>query len=137
MFAFLAFGFKLLFATLFGGALSYEPGKANGDMRILYSALSAVFGAALLGLARQFPDESTGLMAGACITAIIITIVLLTREMIISDRITLLFAAVIGMIVGAGFIFQAAMLTALVYFIQKHSLAVLHHIEPETDTETE
>lgn len=136
MFAFLAFGFKLLFATLFGGALSYEPGKANGDMRILYSALSAVFAAALIGLSRQFPDESSGLMAGACIVAIVITIVMLSREMNLVDRITLLFAAVIGMIIGAGFIFQSAMLTGLVYFIQKHSHSLLSHIEPEHDLES-
>ena len=53
--------------------------------------------------------------------------------MLFEQRVTLLFASVVGMIVGAGFIFQSAMLTGLVYFIQKHSKKYINQINYESD----
>ena len=135
MFAFLAFGFKLIFGTLFGGALSYEPSNSDNDTKIIYSSLSSLLAVSLIGLSKQFPNESSGLMAGACVIAIFITIIFLTKEMVLEQRITLLFATVVGMIVGAGFIFQAAMLTGLVYFLQKHSKQFLNQIDYESDND--
>ncbi len=135
MFAFLAFGFKLLFGTLFGGALSYEPNNSDNDTMIRYSSLSSLLGVSLMGLSRQLPDESSGLMAGACVIAILVTIIFLTKEMALEQRITLLFASVVGMIVGAGFILQSAMLAGLVYFLQKHSKQYLNQIDYESDND--
>ena len=102
---------------------------------IRYSSLSSLLGVSLMGLSRQLPDESSGLMAGACVIAILVTIIFLTKEMALEQRITLLFASVVGMIVGAGFILLSAMLAGLVYFLQKHSKQYLNQIDYESDND--
>jgi len=52
MFGFIAFGFKLLFAAIAGGALSYIPGEETQNHKIVETSLICIFGAAIpfLGL---------------------------------------------------------------------------------------
>jgi len=137
MFGFIAFALKLLFASVLGGALAYEPGKANGDVRILHSSLICVMSASILGLAKQFPQESMGIFAGAGVLAIFIAVLYLTKDSDIEQKMLLLFSGSVGFIVGWSFILQAIVLTVLVYFVLRQGDKLLMHIEPEEMSETE
>ena len=43
MFGFIAFGFKLLFAAITGGALSYIPGEEDKNHKIVETSLICIF----------------------------------------------------------------------------------------------
>ncbi|MBC8214399.1 MAG: hypothetical protein ISR90_06660 [Candidatus Marinimicrobia bacterium] len=136
MFGFIAFALKLLFATVLGGALAYVPGKANGDVRILYSSLISVLSASILGLAKQLPAESIGIFAGAGVLSVFIAVLYLSKNSNVEHKILFLFSASVGIIVGWGFFLQAVVLTILVYFVVSQGEKLLTHIEPEEMSET-
>ena len=129
MLTFIAFGFKLCFSAAFGGILSYVPGKANGDVNILYSSLLSVLGASLISLSSQYPKESSGIMSGFSVLAIILMIIILTKEMTINIRLIFIFSSVVGMIVGYGLILQASLLVMIIYGLKTMGPELINSIE--------
>lgn len=141
MFGFIAFGFKLIFAAILGGAFSYIPGNSSEDKRILDTSLICIFAAAILGLTSQFSGNVNGFAMGIGILSVIYITNSLSGKFEFTSRLTYLFSALAGIVIGAGYILQAILLTLLIYFILRNSESLLKYIEkdktPEGDPATE
>ena len=129
MFGFIAFGFKLLIAAITGGALSYIPGEDMEGHKIMETSLICLFGAAILGLTNQYPGAEYNFAMGFGILAVTIVTISLSKNLDILNRIMWLFAAAAGMIIGSGYILQAALLSVLVYIILQNSAKLLNYFE--------
>ena len=129
MFGFIAFGFKLLIAAIIGGALSYIPGENAEERKIVETSLICIFGAAILGMAKQFPGAEYNFAMGLGILAVTIVTISISKNLEFLNRIMWLFAAAAGMIIGSGYILQAALLSVLVYIILRNSDKLLNYLE--------
>ena len=129
MFGFIAFGFKLLIAAITGGALSYIPGEDAKEHKIVETSLICLFGAAILGLTNQYPGAEYNSAMGFGILAVIIVTISISKNLDFLNRIMWLFAAAAGMIIGSGYILQAALLSVLVYIILQNSDRLLNYFE--------
>ena len=136
MLAFIAFGFKLLLAAVIGGALCYSP-EEKDEQKIIETSLICTYGAALLGLIRQFTWNENNLAMGFGILAVIYLALSLSDKLDFNNRIMWLFAAVIGIIIGSGYIFQAALLSILVYTILHNSEYVLNYFDTHAEESNE
>ena len=132
MFGFITFGFKLLIAAITGGALSYIPGEDAEEHKIVETSLICLFGAAILGLANQYPGAEFNFAMGFGILAVTIVTISISKKLDILNRIMWLFAAAAGMIIGSGYILQAALLSILVYMILQNSDRLLNYFESHT-----
>jgi len=133
MFGLIAFGFKLLFAAVAGGALSYIPGKETQNYKIVETSLICIFGAAILGLTTQLHLGDFNIVTGVGILAVIMGIVTISSNLEFINRMVWLFSGVSGMIIGAGYIVQAILLVALVYIIIRNSEELLNHFNQNTE----
>ena len=127
MFGFIAFGFKLLIAAIIGGALSYIPEEDSEEHKIVETSLICLFGAAILGLANQYPGAEYNFAMGFGILAVTIVTISISKNLDFLNRIMWLFAATAGMIIGSGYILQAALLSVLVYLILQNSDRLLNY----------
>ncbi|MBC8312313.1 MAG: hypothetical protein H8E72_08400 [Candidatus Marinimicrobia bacterium] len=134
MFGFIAFGFKLLFAAIAGGALSYIPGEETHNHKIVETSLICIFGAAILGLTSQLHFGEYNIVTGIGILAVIVGIISISKNLDFINRMVWLFSGVSGMIIGAGYIVQAILLVGLVYVILRNSDNLLDYFEKETET---
>jgi uncharacterized membrane protein YhiD involved in acid resistance len=133
MFGFIAFGFKLLFAAIAGGALSYIPGEETQNYKIVETSLICIFGAAILGLTSQLNLGEFNIVTGIGILAVIIGIISISKNLDFVNRMVWLFSGVSGMIIGAGYIVQALLLVGLVYIILRNSDDLLDYFGQETE----
>ena len=139
MFGFIAFGFKLFFAAIAGGALSYIPGEGSQSYKIIETSLISIFGAAILGLSTQLNFGEFNIVTGIGILAVIMGINSISKDLDFINRMVWLFAGLSGMIIGAGYIIQAILLVVLVYIILRNSEHLLNYFEQhdeETDDDT-
>ena len=128
MFGFISFGVKIILASIMGGAINYIPGEIDNSHKIVESSLICIFSASILALVRQFSDKGESLAMGFGILAVIIMVCSLSKHMEFGKRIIWLFASVIGMIIGSGFIIQACLLGALIYLILHNSENIMEYI---------
>ena len=128
-FGFIAIGFKLLFAAILGGTLSYIPGNNDQKYKIVETALLSIYGASILGLTSQFSGNGYNFAMGFGLVAVIISIISLSKKIEFIKRITWLFAAIAGMIIGAGYILQAVLLIAIIYVLLQNSNNLLNYFE--------
>ena len=133
MYGFIAFGFKLIFAAIVGGALNYIPGKESVQHKIVETSLICIFGASVLGLVNQLSGNGNNFAIGFGILAVIIGTTFISKNLEFKNRIIWFFSSVSGMIIGLGFIFQAAILIALIYIILSNSETLLNYIDRESD----
>ena len=133
MFGFIAFGFKLLFAAIVGGALSYIPGEETQNYKIVETSLICIFGAAILGLTNQLHFGEFNIVTGIGILAVIMGIISISKNLDFINRMVWLFSGVSGMIIGAGYILQAILLVALVYIILRNSEQLLNYFDQEAE----
>ena len=133
MFGFIAFGFKLIFAAIAGGALSYIPGEESQNYKIVETSLICIFGAAILGLTSQLHYGEYNITMGIGILAVILGIISFSKKLDFLNRMVWLFSGVSGMIIGAGFIIQAILLVALVYVILRNSKKLLNYLDQDTE----
>ena len=133
MFGFISFGFKIIFASIIGGALNYIPGESENSQNIVETSLICIFSASIMGLTRQITYEGEYLPMGFGILAIIIMIISISKNLEFRKRIMWLFAAVIGMIIGSGFLIQACLLGALIYLILRNSEHLMGFIYKKSD----
>ena len=133
MYGFIAFGFKVIFATIAGGALNYIPGKESEQHKILETSLICIFGASILGLVSQLSGDGINFAIGFGIISVIIGTTFISKNLAFKDRIIWFFASVSGMIIGLGYIFQAAILIALIYIILRNSETLLNYLDRESD----
>ena len=132
MFGFIAFGFKLIFAAIVGGALSYIPGEETQNHKIVETSLICIFGAAILGLTSQLHYGEYNIVTGIGILAVIMGIISISKNLDFVNRMVWLFSGVSGMIIGAGYIVQAILLVVLVYVILRNSEQLLNYFYQET-----
>ena len=70
---------------------------------------------------------------GFGILAVIVGIISISKNLDFADRIIWIFAGVSGLIIGAGYIIQAALLVALVYMIIRNSEMVLNYFDRNSE----
>ena len=116
-------------AAITGGALSYIPGRDADEHKIVETSLICLFGAAILGLANQFPGAEYNFAMGFGILAVTIVTISISKNLDFLNRIMWLFAAAAGMIIGSGYILQAALLSVLVYIILRKSEGLLNYLD--------
>ena len=133
MFGFIAFGFKLLFAAIAGGSLSYIPGEETQNHKIVETSLICIFGAAILGLTSQLHFGEFNIVTGIGILAVIMGIISISKNLNFINRMLWLFSGVSGMIIGAGYIVQSILLVALVYIILRNSEQLLNYFDKEAE----
>ena len=133
MFGFIAFGFKLIFAAIAGGTLSYIPGEESQNYKIVETSLICIFGAAILGLTNQLHYGEYNITMGIGILAVILGIISFSKNLDFLNRMVWLFAGISGMIIGSGFIIQAILLVALVYVILRNSKKLLNYFDQDTE----
>ena len=133
MFGFIAFGFKLLFAAILGGALNYIPGEETQQYKVVETSLICIFGAAILGLTNQLSGNGYNFAMGFGILAVTIGIISISKNLEFKNRIIWLFSGVSGMIIGSGYIIQAALLVVLVYIILRNSVRFLNYLDKDPE----
>ncbi len=133
MFGFISFGFKIILAAIIGGAMNYIPGESENSQNIVETSLICVFSASLMGLTRQFYNKGDYIVMGFGILAVVIVINSISKNWEFGKRIMWLFVAVIGMIIGSGFLIQACLLGGLVYIIIRNSENMIHYIYKNSD----
>jgi len=133
MFGFIAFGFKLLFAAILGGALSYIPGEETQQYKVVETSLICIFGAAILGLTNQLSGNGYNFAMGFGILAVTIGIISISKNLEFKNRIIWLFSGTSGMIIGSGYILQAALLVVLVYIILRNSVRLLNYLDRDSE----
>ena len=128
MFGFIAFAFKLIFAAILGGAFSYitkTNSEAEDHSAMVNMAMVSVLATSLVGLTVQLPSDYRGFAVGAAI----FTVLHVTNSIIkledLSHRLQILFASIIGIIVGVGYILQAAILCFILFMILNNSGSLL------------
>ena len=132
MFGFIAFGFKLLFAAIVGGALNYIPGEEGGEYRVVETSLICIFSTAILGLTSQLSGNDYNFAMGIGILAVIIGIISISKNLEFKDRIIWFFSGLSGMVIGSGYIMQAALLIVLVYIILQHSERLINYLDQDS-----
>ena len=137
MFGFIAFGFKLLFAAIIGGALNYIPGEEEQEYKVVETSLICIFGAAIVGLTSQLSGNGYNFAMGFGILAVTIGIISISKNMEFKDRIIWFFSGVSGMIIGSGYIVQASLLVVLVYIILRNSEMLLNYLDRESEKSDE
>ena len=133
MFGFIAFGFKLLFAAILGGALNYIPGEETQQYKVVETSLICIFGAAILGLTNQLSGNGYNFAMGFGILAVTIGIISISKKLEFKNRIIWLFSGTSGMIIGSGYIIQAGLLVALVYIILRNSVRLLNYLDRDSE----
>ena len=133
MFGFIAFGFKLLFAAIIGGALNYIPGDKAQEYKVVETSLICIFGAAIMGLTSQLSGNGYNIAMGFGILAVTIGIISISKNLEFKNRIIWLFSGSSGMIIGSGYIVQAALLVVLVYFILRNSEKLLNYLDRDSE----
>ena len=133
MFEFISFGLKIILASIIGGALNYIPGDSDSTQNIVKTCLICIFSASVLGLARQFSYKGEYLVIGFGILAVLIVVNSISKKLDFEENIIFLFAAVIGMIIGSGFLIQACLLGGMIYLILHNSENIKYYINKKTD----
>ena len=133
MYEFIAFSFKIFFAAIAGGALNYIPGKESEQRQIIETSLICIFGTSILGLLNQLSGNGINFAIGFGILAVITGTAFISKNLEFKNRIIWFFSSVSGMIIGLGFIFQAAILIALIYIILRNSERVLNYLNREPE----
>ena len=133
MFGFIAFGFKLLFAAIIGGALNYIPDEEAQGYKVVETSLICIFGAAIVGLTSQLSGNGYNFAMGFGILAVTIGIISISKNLKFKNRIIWLFSGSSGMIIGSGYIAQAALLVVLVYIILRKSEKLLNYLDRDTE----
>ena len=133
MLAFIPFGLKILLASIIGGAINYVPEKSENNQSIIHTSLICIFSTSVIALTTQFVYNENYYSMGFGVFSVIMAITYLSKNLSFDKKITWFFSAVIGMIIGSGFLIQAILLTVLIYYIIHNSDIVLDYVYGNTD----
>ena len=133
MIGFIAFGFKLLFSAIVGGALNYIPGEEAQEHKVVETSLICIFSAAILGLTSQLSGNGYDFAMGFGILAVTIGIISLSKNLEFKNRMIWFFSGSAGMMIGSGYIVQASLLIVLVYIILQNSARVLNYFDKDLE----
>ena len=133
MIGLIAFSFKILFASVLGASLNYIPGKEGDGSSILETSLICILSSSILALTKQFSNANEYVAMGFGVLSVAILIVSISKNLEFEDRIVWLFAAIIGMIIGAGYFLQASFLCVLIYIIMHNSENIFKYMNKHPD----
>ena len=133
MIGFITFGFKLLFAAIAGGALNYIPDEETQEYKVVETSLICIFSAAILGLTSQLSGNGSNFAMGFGILTVTIGIISISNNLEFKNRIIWFFSGSSGIIIGSGYIVQAALLVVLVYIILRNSEKLLNYLDRDTE----
>ena len=138
MFEFLAFIFKIIFASFFGALInfSFEKDQLNNE-QILHSSLVALFSCSIISMSLQFPEGVVGIVTGSSIIASLTTTLFISKEVDINSKIVFIFSSVIGMIIANGLIFQGIAYALLFIFIKKYIYTIINSFIIKEETKEE
>ena len=140
MFGFIAFAFKLIFAAILGGAFSYitaTNSEAENHSAMVNMAMVSVLASSLVGLTVQLPNDFRGFAVGAAIFTVLHVTNSIIKSENLSQRLQVLFASIIGIIVGVGYILQATVLCFILFMILNNSGSIISDIIPGTKDNTD
>ena len=129
MLGFIAFAFKLIFAAILGGAFSYitkSNSEAEDHSEMVNMAMVSVLATSLVGLTVQLPNDFKGIAIGAAIFTVLHVTNSIVKSEDLSHRLQILFASIIGIIVGVGYILQATVLCFILFMILNNSGSLLN-----------
>ena len=130
MFEFIAFIFKIAFATFFGALLVFPfDGSEIDNDKVIYSSLLALFSCTLIAVALQFPIEISGIVTGASVIVVFMTTLYLNKNIDIKLKIENIFSSIIGMIIASGLIFQAIVFAISIIFLKRYSNTILDSLK--------
>ena len=132
MLGLISFGFKILFASILGASLNYRPNEDKDNVDILETSLICILSASILGLTCQFSSNNEYLSMAFGVLAVVILIISISKNLMFKARIVWIFSSIIGMIIGAGYFFQASILCLLIYFIIYNNQVLLEYIQKES-----
>ena len=132
MFGLISFCFKILFASILGASLNYRPNEDKDNVDILETSLICILSASILGLTCQFSSNNEYLSMAFGVLAVVILIISISKNLMFKARIIWIFSSIIGMIIGAGYFFQASILCLLIYFIIYNNQVLLEYIQKES-----
>jgi len=136
MFEFIAFIFKIGFATFFGALINYPfDGQKINNEKVIYSAFISLFSCSMVGMSIQFPMGIAGVATGASVIAVIGTTLFITKDVDIDSKVIFIFSAVIGMIIANGLVFQAIIFSVFIIFVKKYSNTILDSLKIEEEEE--
>jgi hypothetical protein len=131
MFGFIAFAFKLIFAAILGGGFSYinkTNSEAEDHSAMVNMAMVSVLATSLVGLTVQLPNDFRGFAVGAAIFTVLHVTNSIIKSEDLTQRLQILFASVIGIIVGVGYILQATVLCFILFMILNNSGSLLNNL---------
>ncbi len=138
MFGFISFAFKLIFSAIISGAISYiKPKEERNEASAIFASLIGILSTSVISVANQLPDVAVGYGFGLTTLAVLVIVNSLTKDMSFEGRLMYLFASIIGIVVGVGYILHAIALCALIYFVMTNSHELLKHFEPKHENEND
>ena len=133
MLGFIYFGLKIIFSSIIGGALNYIPDKSENNQNIIETCLICIFSASVIGFVHQYTYKQEYFTMGFGILAVVIVVNSISKNWEFGKRMMWLFSAVIGMIIGGGFLIQACLLAGLVYLISHNSTTIIDYLDKQPE----
>lgn len=128
MIGFITFAFKLIFSAIIAGALSYMNRayiEAGDGHEMISFSMTSLFATSLVGITFLLPSEIKSFSIASAIFIIIYVVnsFSLTANNLV--RICFLFASILGIIIGLGYVLHAILLCLILYMILNNSKSLI------------
>ena len=138
MFGFIAFTFKLFFSTILGFTLSYITNSSDDEeirSDMVNTAMVSIFATSLMAVIIQFPESFSGFLLGGSIFSIFYVTNSFVQKQEFKVKLRVIFASIIGIIIGIGYILQAIILLIVLYIVLKNSNLILQNFNYKEENE--
>ena len=136
MLSFIAFGFKILFSAGLGGIIGYFIDSSSKNI-ITTSSIVCILSSSILSFTNQVSQPDNQFVIGAGILGALIIVNSLFKSESKINYILYLLSTISGMIIGAGFIFQAFLLSFVIIIIIKNNNAIISYIDNDSNHDDE
>lgn len=133
MLGFISFSIKIILASVMGGVINYAPEKKENSENVFNTALICIFSTAILAITKQLSSVGGDFLIGFGIFSVFMAIVFISKNLNFLQRMNWLFASLIGIILGVGYIIHAIILTMLIYYILHNTEDVLDFVYKNSD----
>jgi len=116
-----------------GGVINYVPEKKENSENVFNTALICIFSTAILAITKQLSSVGGDFLIGFGIFSVFMAIVFISKNLNFLQRMNWLFASLIGIILGVGYIIHAIILTMLIYYILHNTEDVLDFVYKNSD----
>ena len=133
MLGLISFSIKIILASVMGGAINYVSEKQENSENIFNTALICIFSTAILAITKELSSVGDNFLMGFGIFSVFMVIIFISKNLTFIKRMNWLFASLIGIILGVGYIIHAIILTILIYYILHNTEDVLDFIYKNND----